>query len=110
MSDRAVAGRYARALFDVVTAEPDGDPMAAQRDLEGFAALLKEHPALYQALANPAVPAARKQAAVTAVLGAQQLERYFATKLGVSRQEDFAHAALSQQAHDLEVVDHRAAA
>ncbi|HJO39680.1 MAG: ATP synthase F1 subunit delta [Vicinamibacterales bacterium] len=70
MSDRAVAGRYARALFDVVAAEPDGDPMAAQRDLEGFAALLEAHPALYQVLANPAVPAARKQAAVAAVLAA----------------------------------------
>ena len=68
MSDRAVAARYARALFDVVIRDTAEDAAAAERDLGGFVAVLEAHPALRQALENPAVPAARKQAAVSAVL------------------------------------------
>ncbi len=66
MTDRVIAARYARALFDVVV--KDEDLAAAERDLSGFVSVLEAHPALRQALENPAVPAARKQAAVTAVL------------------------------------------
>ena len=66
MTDRVVADRYARALFDVVV--KDEDVAAAERDLSEFAAVLEAHPALQQALEHPAVPAAAKQAAVTAVL------------------------------------------
>ena len=66
MSDRTIAARYARALFDVVV--KDEDPVAAERDLAEFVSVLESHPALHQALENPAVPAAGKQAVLTAVL------------------------------------------
>ncbi len=66
MTDRVVAARYARALFDVVV--KDEDLTTAERDLSGFVSVLEAHPALRQALEHPAVPVPSKQAAVTAVL------------------------------------------
>ena len=68
MTDRAVAGRYARALFEVAVQDAAEDLRAAERDLGGFISVFDTHPTLQQALVNPSVPAARKQAAVPAVL------------------------------------------
>ncbi len=68
MTARAAATRYARALFDVVLQEK-GDLDSAGRDLASFAAILEENPSLARVLGNPAVPTARKRAAVEAVLG-----------------------------------------
>ena len=63
MTSRTAAARYARALLDVATKESaDLDKIAA--DLDEFAGLLKQQPALARALLNPAVPAPRKKAAV----------------------------------------------
>ena len=60
MSNRAVAGRYARSLFDVCLAE--GDPARAETELADFTALFGSHPGLEQALTHPAVPLQRKRA------------------------------------------------
>jgi F-type H+-transporting ATPase subunit delta len=63
----AAAGRYARALFDVVL-EDGGDVGTAQDDLQKFADLVKRHDALAALFANPAIPASKKQAVVQALL------------------------------------------
>lgn len=62
MTRRAAADRYARALLDVAIREADAT--GVERELVGFRQLLAEHEALERALTNPAVPPARKRAAV----------------------------------------------
>jgi F-type H+-transporting ATPase subunit delta len=63
VTNRTAALRYARALLDVALTEK-ANPQAIEAELSGFAALFTEHPALAKALLNPAVPVARKRAAV----------------------------------------------
>jgi F-type H+-transporting ATPase subunit delta len=63
MTPRTAAGRYARALFDVVSAE-SGDVDRAGRELSEFGELVAAHEPLKRALTNPAVPAAAKRAVV----------------------------------------------
>ena len=62
MTNRAAAVRYARALFDVAVKE--ADPRAVERELAAFVELVQGHELLGKVLANPAVPAPRKQAVV----------------------------------------------
>jgi F-type H+-transporting ATPase subunit delta len=63
MSLRTSAARYARALFDVASAEADIDQVA--RDLEAVQATIGEHDELRQVLVSPSVPeAARRNVAV----------------------------------------------
>jgi F-type H+-transporting ATPase subunit delta len=62
VTGRAAAGRYARALLDVVVRE--ADPQQAAHDLAGFQQLMTEHTQLQQTLTNPALPIARKRAIV----------------------------------------------
>jgi F-type H+-transporting ATPase subunit delta len=64
-ANRAVASRYARALFEVALAE--GDPRAVERELAQFVALFEQHVPLRRALWNPAVPVARKLAVVSQI-------------------------------------------
>lgn len=66
MTNRAAARRYAQALFDVSVKE--ADPSQVGQELDAFAALVASHADLGRALTNPAVPAARKRAVVTALL------------------------------------------
>jgi F-type H+-transporting ATPase subunit delta len=66
VSDRAVAGRYARALFDV--AFRDADPALVGQALADAIALFEGHEALRKAFASPAVPAARKRALMAELL------------------------------------------
>ena len=54
MSTRASAGRYARALLDVVIKE--GNPEQVEQELAAFAGLFAGNPELQKALTNPAVP------------------------------------------------------
>jgi F-type H+-transporting ATPase subunit delta len=63
MTNKTAALRYARALLDVGIAERL-DVQAIERDLASFAALFERYPELARVLLNPAVPAARKRAAV----------------------------------------------
>lgn len=67
MTSGAAAGRYARALFDVVQKE-GGDPEAALADFQQFVDLFAQHPVLAATLGNPAIPAARKRAVVQALI------------------------------------------
>ncbi len=62
MTSRAAAARYARALFDVALKESDA--AAVEGELAAFVDLVASHDLLSRVLANPAVPAPRKQAAV----------------------------------------------
>ena len=66
MSMRASAARYARALLDITIKE--SDPVAAEKDLAGFASLVQHHPDLQRTLANPVVSAAAKRAVVQQIL------------------------------------------
>jgi F-type H+-transporting ATPase subunit delta len=68
MTSRAVATRYARALFDVALKEADVAQVG--RELSAFAAVVASSDALSRALANPAVPPARKRMVVDALLAA----------------------------------------
>ena len=56
MTERAIAGRYARALFDVTVRDKDEEPSTAEHDLKEFVTLLEVHPSLQEALVNPSVP------------------------------------------------------
>jgi F-type H+-transporting ATPase subunit delta len=66
MSTRTSAARYARALFEITIKE--SDLAAAERDLAGFVDLVKQHPDLQRALANPVVSASAKREVVQQIL------------------------------------------
>lgn len=71
MTSRAAAARYARALFDVVRKESGGrqaDLEKVQQDLSDFAEVVTGHEGLSRAMANPAIPAAKKRAVVEQLL------------------------------------------
>jgi F-type H+-transporting ATPase subunit delta len=70
MTNRSSAARYARALLDV--SRKEGDPQAADRDLEAFVSLVAGNPELQRVLVNPAIPAQRKSALVKALLARLQ--------------------------------------
>jgi F-type H+-transporting ATPase subunit delta len=64
----AAAGRYARALFDVVLKEAPGDLERVQAQTQDMAALFAGHATLAGAMGNPAVPVGKKVAVARAVL------------------------------------------
>ena len=66
MSTRASAGRYARALLDVVIKE--GNPEQVEKELATLAGLFAGDSELQKALANPAVPVAAKRKVVESVV------------------------------------------
>jgi F-type H+-transporting ATPase subunit delta len=66
MTNRSSAARYAKALLDV--SRKEGDPQAAERDLEGFVSLTAGHADLARVLVNPAIPVQRKTALVGELL------------------------------------------
>jgi F-type H+-transporting ATPase subunit delta len=66
MSTRASAGRYARALLDVVIKE--GNPEQVDQELATLAGLFAGNSELQRALANPAVPVPAKRKVVESVL------------------------------------------
>ncbi len=68
MTSHGAAIRYARALFDVTTAEGK-DLVQTERDLTGFAQVLTGNESLYRALTNPAIPASKKKAVVEELIG-----------------------------------------
>ncbi len=63
--NRALAARYARALFEVAVVE--SDPRAIECELADFVALFEQSRPLRRALWNPAVPVARKLAVVSEI-------------------------------------------
>ena len=68
MTPRALARRYAQALFDV--ARRSGIERRAADDLQSFAGILATHSELQEVFETPAVPVARKKALVEALLAA----------------------------------------
>jgi F-type H+-transporting ATPase subunit delta len=66
MSTRASAGRYARALLDVVIKE--GDPEQVGQELDAFADLFAGNLELQQALTNPAVSITAKRGIIESIL------------------------------------------
>jgi F-type H+-transporting ATPase subunit delta len=67
MTAGAAAGRYARALFDVVLKE-GGDIEKVQADFQQFVDLFAQHPVLATTLANPAIPASKKHGVAKALI------------------------------------------
>jgi F-type H+-transporting ATPase subunit delta len=63
----AAAGRYARALFDVVLKE-GGQLEQVQADLQQFVDVFAQHPSLANVLGNPAIPASKKQGVARALV------------------------------------------
>ena len=68
MTSGAAAGRYARALFDVVLKETPGALDAVESQIQGLSALFTGTPALAAVMSNPAVPVTKKVAVVKALL------------------------------------------
>jgi F-type H+-transporting ATPase subunit delta len=68
VTSSAAAGRYARALFDVVLKEQPGDLDAVQTQVTDLAALFAGNPAMAGVMGNPAIPVTKKIAVVQAVL------------------------------------------
>jgi F-type H+-transporting ATPase subunit delta len=66
MSTRASAGRYARALLDVVIKE--GNPEQVDQELATLARLFAGNAELQKALANPAVPVAAKRKVIESLV------------------------------------------
>ena len=67
MTSGAAAGRYARALFDVVQKE-GGNLEQVQADLQQFVDVFARHSALQSTLGNPAIPTSKKQAVAKALI------------------------------------------
>lgn len=86
MSKRASAARYARALLDVATKE--GDPEKAAQELDEFIELLHRDAALERVMLNPAVPTARKRAAVVELTKLARLSPIVSKLLGMLAERD----------------------
>lgn len=68
MTSGAAAGRYARALFDVVQKEKPADLEPVQSQVQDLSAVFTGNAALAGAMGNPAVPVAKKVAVAKAIL------------------------------------------
>jgi len=86
VTNRAAAARYARALFDVVLKE--SDVAAVERELAAFVDLIAGHDLLSKVLANPAVPAPRKQAVVEQIAARASLQAPLAKLLALLAARD----------------------
>ena len=71
MTNRAVAARYARALFEV--SRDSGDVEKTEQDILSFQQLLDGHDTLRSALLNPAISVVNKRGLVGALLSKMQL-------------------------------------
>jgi F-type H+-transporting ATPase subunit delta len=72
MTSRALASRYARALFDVALAE--SNPALVGSQLDGFVKTVAGHADLTRVFHNPAIPAKMKTGIVTQLVGQVELE------------------------------------
>jgi F-type H+-transporting ATPase subunit delta len=87
VTNRTAATRYARALLDVAAKE-QADLARIGRDLSAFAALVRDHPDLGKVLVNPAVPTARKRAAVERLVTESSVSPIVAKLLVLLAQRD----------------------
>ena len=67
MTSGAAAGRYARALFDVVLKE-GANLDQVQADFQQFVDVFAQHPSLAATLGNPAIPASKKVGVTKALI------------------------------------------
>ena len=72
MTSKALALRYARALFDVAMAE--SDPVRVGDQLHGFTQTVAGHAELARVLKSPAIPAKMKAGIVTQLVAQAELE------------------------------------
>jgi F-type H+-transporting ATPase subunit delta len=86
MSNRASAGRYARALFDVALQEQLLDQVAT--DLDRVAELVAANEELRKTFGNPAIPAHLKRNIVQALAGRLSLAMPVAKLLGLMADRD----------------------
>lgn len=68
MTSGAAAGRYARALFDVVLKETPSDVEPVLSQMRELSTLFTSNHALASVMGNPAIPAAKKVAVTGALL------------------------------------------
>lgn len=68
MTSGAAAGRYARALFDVLSKEAPAQLDPVEDQIQGLADLFAGTPAIAAVMSNPAVPVTKKAAVVKALL------------------------------------------
>jgi len=87
VTNKTAATRYARALFDVALKER-ADLEQIERDLEQFAGLFNQYPALEQVLLNPAVPVQRKRAAIGELTNRAQVTTTVAKLLALLAERD----------------------
>jgi F-type H+-transporting ATPase subunit delta len=76
-----IAGRYARALFEVSLRE--ADPRAVEQQLETLVELLDTQPLLRKVLLNPVIPMARKQAVMADIAARLAFAPVLARLVGV---------------------------
>jgi F-type H+-transporting ATPase subunit delta len=87
VTNKTAATRYARALFDVALQER-ADLEQIDRELEQFAGLFRQFPALEKVLLNPAVPVQRKRAAVSELTSRAQVAPTVAKLLALLAERD----------------------
>ena len=87
MTNKTAATRYARALLDVSLQEK-GDLPRIEQDLAQLVDLLAEYPALEKVLINPAIPVARKRAAVAEVTSRLRVTPVVAKLLALLAERD----------------------
>jgi F-type H+-transporting ATPase subunit delta len=68
MTSGAAAGRYARALFDVVVKDSPAKLDTAQSELQSFAEMFSKNEALAGIAGNPAIPVGKKAALAKALV------------------------------------------
>ncbi len=100
-TSRALASRYARALFEV--AQIEADPRAVECELANFVALFEQFAPLRRVLWSPSIPVARKQAVVSAITERAGYARPLAKLLAMMADRDH----LSLLAHVLEAYRKR---
>lgn len=106
MTARAVATRYARALFDVTLKE--GDLEQVGRDLAGFSELIASNETLARALTNPAIPVQKKRAVVKELTARAETLSPIVSKLLVLLADRDRLALLPEivRAYETRVMDH----
>jgi F-type H+-transporting ATPase subunit delta len=87
VSARASAGRYARALLDVVIAER-GDPERVEQELSSIANLVTANPDLQRVLTNPAVPVTGKRGVVREITSRLNVSLPLAKLMGLLAERD----------------------
>ena len=70
-----VGTRYAKALLDIVMAEPAADPQKVLADLRAIVSLIETAPDLKTALLSPAVSPSRKRAVVGKLIEPMRVSR-----------------------------------